>query len=430
MTYLARLASGDRHVRAALYDGATWSSLSTDPFLSVGADPADSAAVAFDGETLMAAVGAGDPAFVTMELRDATGWTPIAGRIGPGLSAAGLDPVVGGGVEVYATSPFGVISQLWNGTGPQQGFIALPASGVGPALMARADGPCALVEGEPAAIQGAPVLRASCLGLQSGPAGPAIPASGRTTTALALGTGSGVYAMTSAPDAAGPHVVSYRLDADVASTAATTGTTTASLLASVEPNGRPTSAWFEYGPTTAYGVKTTASNLEGSERPQPLSAALTGLKPGTTYHYRVVADNGAGPIGFGDQTFTVGKDTAPPAFVLTLPGSVHQGKNFNLRLRASEAGTLAFQLADGKLRVLHRWTLKLPKPATTTTTLKRYFPKIKGLKPGRYIWLAQVADTAGNTVNAKPRSVVVNKRYAAVRSRSSSPASCVASRSA
>ena len=255
------------------------------------------------------------------------------------------------------------------------------------------------------------MLRASCLGLQWDLLGPAIPASGRTTTALALGlAGAGVYAMTSAPDAAGPHVVAYRLDADVASTAATTGTTTASLLASIDPNGRPTSAWFEYGPTTAYGGKTTPSSFEGTDQPLPLSAALTGLKPGTTYHYRVVADNGAGPIGFGDQTFTVGKDTSPPAFVLTLPGSVHQGKNFNLRLRASEAGTLAFQLADGKLRVLHRWTLKLPPPASTTTTLKRYFPKIKGLKPGRYIWLAQVKDAAGNTVNAKPRSVIVNKR--------------------
>ncbi len=61
--------------------------------------------MAFDGETLMAAVGAGDPAFVTVELRDATDWTPIAGRIGPGLSAAGLDPVVGGGVAALRDQP-------------------------------------------------------------------------------------------------------------------------------------------------------------------------------------------------------------------------------------------------------------------------------------------------------------------------------------
>jgi hypothetical protein len=348
---------------------------------------------------------------VTVERRDATDWTPIGSRVGPGSSAAALDAVVGGGVELYATSPFGVTSQLWSPTGPAQGPIALPASGVGPALAARTGGPCALVQGEPAAIQGAAVLRASCLTLQWDPLGPAIPSGGRTTTALALGlAGAGVYALTSSPDAGGPHVVSYRLDADVASTAAATGTSTASLLASVDTNGRPTSAWFEYGPTTAYGARTTASSFEASDRPLPLSAALTGLKPGTTYHYRVVADNGAGPIGFGDQTVTVGKDTTPPAFVLTLPGSVHPGKNFNLRLRASEAGTLAFQLADGKLRVLHRWTLKLPPPSSTAKTIKRYFPKIKGLKAGRFIWLAQVKDAAGNTVNAKPRSVVVAKK--------------------
>ena len=59
------------------------------------------------------------------------------------------------------------------------------------------------------------------------------------------------------------------------------------------------------------------------------------------------------------------------------------------------------------------------------TTLKRYFPKIKGLKAGRYIWLAQVKDAAGNTVNAKPRSVIVDEDRSTARSRWSSPASCV-----
>ena len=40
-----------------------------------------------------------------------------------------------------------------------------------------------------------------------------------------------------------------------------------------------------------------------------VSAALTGLKVGTTYHYRVVAENEAGTTTGPDQTFT----TVPPA---------------------------------------------------------------------------------------------------------------------
>src|SRR5262249_33446737 len=185
---------------------------------------------------------------------------------------------------------------------------------------------------------------------------------------------------------------------------------TASLLASVDPEGRATSAWFEYGPTTAYGAKTPPVVLDATDSPVPLGAQLTGLKPGATYHYRVDANNGAGTVGFGDQTFTVGKDSTPPAFVLNLPGSLHPAKTFSLRLRGSEAGTLTLELADGKLRVLRRWTIKLPAPSSRPTQFRRYLPKLKKLTPGRYVWLASAKDTAGNTSNARPRSVVVYKK--------------------
>jgi hypothetical protein len=90
--------------------------------------------------------------------------------------------------------------------------------------------------------------------------------------------------------------------------------TTATLGATINPEGaEPTSYHFEYGPTTTYGESTPDTALGGEPfEDQPASAALTGLAPGTTYHFRVVATNAAAETTFGaDQTFT----TLPPVSI-------------------------------------------------------------------------------------------------------------------
>jgi hypothetical protein len=60
--------------------------------------------------------------------------------------------------------------------------------------------------------------------------------------------------------------------------------------------------WFEYGTTTSYGTKTTVKEIGGTEglASQPIS----GLKANTVYHYRFVAENGAGTHASSDFTFT------------------------------------------------------------------------------------------------------------------------------
>ena len=86
----------------------------------------------------------------------------------------------------------------------------------------------------------------------------------------------------------------------------------ATLHASIHPDGLVTSYRFEYGETTAYGTELPlgGGSIPAGEAPVAVSATLTGLKIGVTYHYRVVASNEAGPAVLGvDQTFT----TVPPA---------------------------------------------------------------------------------------------------------------------
>ncbi len=75
----------------------------------------------------------------------------------------------------------------------------------------------------------------------------------------------------------------------------------------VDPLNDATTYYFEWGPTAAYGnaapVGLPGSAGDGFGRVL-LSQELTGLRPGSTYHYRIVASNSAGQDVGEDRTFT------------------------------------------------------------------------------------------------------------------------------
>ena len=88
--------------------------------------------------------------------------------------------------------------------------------------------------------------------------------------------------------------------------------TSASLNARVNPNGKEiTECEFEYGRSKAYGATTPCRPPPGGgQNPVPVSASITGLVEGSTYHFRVRATNVNGTTYGGDQTFAV-SDTPP-----------------------------------------------------------------------------------------------------------------------
>ena len=57
---------------------------------------------------------------------------------------------------------------------------------------------------------------------------------------------------------------------------------------SVNPNGTSTSWYVEYGTASSYGSKTSSTSAGSGTSPVGVSANLTGLHAGTTYHYRFV----------------------------------------------------------------------------------------------------------------------------------------------
>lgn len=77
-----------------------------------------------------------------------------------------------------------------------------------------------------------------------------------------------------------------------------------SLNAVVTPGGLPASIAFEYGTTTNYGTVTTSQAVGNGAGPMTLAAALSGLLPNTTYHFRLVITDSSGTLRGADQTFT------------------------------------------------------------------------------------------------------------------------------
>ncbi|MGA7705722.1 MAG: hypothetical protein WB998_12590 [Solirubrobacteraceae bacterium] len=80
--------------------------------------------------------------------------------------------------------------------------------------------------------------------------------------------------------------------------------TSAVLHGSINPNASETHYYFQYGETTGYGSSTATGNAGSGTNGVPESATISGLQPGVTYHYRLVATNVGGTSNGGDQTFT------------------------------------------------------------------------------------------------------------------------------
>jgi len=80
----------------------------------------------------------------------------------------------------------------------------------------------------------------------------------------------------------------------------------AKLTGTVDPNLSPTSYYFELGTDTGYGRQVPVVPIEiGAGRdPVAVSKHVTGLGPGTTYHYRLVAISDGGTDEGDDESFT------------------------------------------------------------------------------------------------------------------------------
>jgi len=103
----------------------------------------------------------------------------------------------------------------------------------------------------------------------------------------------------------------------------------ATLAGTVNPHGTETSYVFQYGTSTGYGAQTPSAPAGNGTTGIKVSQPITGLTPGTTYHYRIVATSAAGTTDGRDVAFTTKK--IPLKFkVLATPHIAVFGSPFTL----------------------------------------------------------------------------------------------------
>jgi hypothetical protein len=100
----------------------------------------------------------------------------------------------------------------------------------------------------------------------------------------------------------------------------------ATVAGTVNPNGQPTTYYFRYSTTTAYGFQTSPADAGAGKVTVAVHATFYGLTANTTYHYQLVAHNSAGTTTGADQTLTT---TSTPSQTVVLghegfvsPGSI------------------------------------------------------------------------------------------------------------
>ncbi len=149
--------------------------------------------------------------------------------------------------------------------------------------------------------------------------------------------------------------------------------TSAVLHGTVNPNGSATTYYFQWGLTTAYGLQSVEHSAGHGTKPVAVSTTAGELIPGTSYHYRLVAINGAGTTVAADRTFTTAGN--PPPVVATGPAT-QVGKNSATVTAViypnNQATTYYFQYGTSTVYGLQTIPATIPAgtvPVTVSTTI-------------------------------------------------------------
>jgi hypothetical protein len=121
----------------------------------------------------------------------------------------------------------------------------------------------------------------------------------------------------------------------VVTTGAASGiaTSAATIAGTVNPGGADSTWQFQYGTSTTYGLTSPSRTLPAATTPSEVTAALAGLTPNTTYHYRLTATNAAGITRGADKSVKTAALPAKPGVSTSAATSIaHDSAKLNGRV--------------------------------------------------------------------------------------------------
>lgn len=137
-------------------------------------------------------------------------------------------------------------------------------------------------------------------------------------------------------------------------------TSNVTLTGTVNPNGLPTTAVFEYGPTTNYGnAQAVALSPNNGSGVQTVAADLYGLPKGVSYHFRLTATNANGTATGEDLTFATERSSGD--FLYTTSGTTvaltgYTGPGGKLSIPAELNGLPVTRIGSGAFSSINNLT--------------------------------------------------------------------------
>ncbi|MHB1853952.1 MAG: G1 family glutamic endopeptidase [Acidimicrobiales bacterium] len=148
--------------------------------------------------------------------------------------------------------------------------------------------------------------------------------------------------------AGGPHGHGGTLSATTGPATSITATS-ATLTGTVNPGGKATTYYFEYGTSTNYGFVTTTTSAGSGTKSVSVSAPVSALTASTIYYFQLVASNSSRTVSGGSVSFTTAASssggsggaacgTVNPGDAMTAGISQSSGSNWNITITDSTAG--------------------------------------------------------------------------------------------
>ena len=206
---------------------------------------------------------------------------------------------------------------------------------------------------------------------------------------ITTGCTGGSAAPLAAPEGGpgGPHTSAGGPHGHGGMPSATTGpatsvtSTSATLTGTVNPDGKATTYYFEYGPSPSYGSTTASEKVGSGTTSVGVSATVSGLAASTTYDFQLVASNSSGTVYGGNVTFTTAASssggsggaacgTVNPRDSMTAAISKGSGSNWNITITdITEGWTFTMGVTYTGPGASAEWIVEAPSLCTVHCTI-------------------------------------------------------------